>query len=188
MMVLADWIAIGLIALFAVVGILVGFGKGIRFITSGVIGVIISLVVCYFLFGVILDFPFVQDLIAKLNGAIRGDGTNQTLVFLVDTMQISYIIYGAGLFVIVQVLRVVVVALLHRIMEVNNGVMRFFNGFFGMILFVGVLVVLALIVLQIIAWVGGSTAEMFEQQISGGLFVNWIYQNNPVNAMFESFR
>ena len=46
-MILADWIAIAVVAAFILIGALVGFGKGLKFFTGGIFGIIISILVCY---------------------------------------------------------------------------------------------------------------------------------------------
>jgi hypothetical protein len=44
---------------------------------------------------------------------------------------------------------------------------------------------LALIVFQIIAWVGGESAESFLSQLSGSVFkIDNVFLNNPLNKMF----
>ena len=53
-MLIADWVALGLILLFAVLGLLLGFGRGLRFFTKGIFGFIISVIFCYFLGGLII--------------------------------------------------------------------------------------------------------------------------------------
>ena len=45
-MVLADWIAIGIVVVFIALGALIGFGSGLKFFTSGIFGIIIGVVVC----------------------------------------------------------------------------------------------------------------------------------------------
>ena len=37
-MLIADWVAIGLLAFFALLGLIFGFGKGLRFFTKGFFG------------------------------------------------------------------------------------------------------------------------------------------------------
>ena len=57
-MILADWIVIALIAFFCLLGILFGFGKGLKFFTQGIFGVFIAVIVCYTLGGVIYNLSF----------------------------------------------------------------------------------------------------------------------------------
>ena len=70
-MLLADWIMLGVIAVVIVLGLVAGFSGGLKFFTSGIFGVIISLAVTYFLLGIVNSWQFVQDLLAKLNEAMN---------------------------------------------------------------------------------------------------------------------
>ena len=54
-----DWIFIGLIALFILLGLLIGFGKGLRFFTKGFFGFIISIIICYFIGALIIKISFI---------------------------------------------------------------------------------------------------------------------------------
>ena len=73
-MITADVIAIILTLVFFIGGVLLGFGKTLKLLTDGVVGKIISVVVCYFLFGIVLALPFVQDLLNRLVDALRENG------------------------------------------------------------------------------------------------------------------
>ena len=65
-MIVADWVAIGVVVASLGLGALIGFGKGLKFFTSGIFGFIIGVVICALVGTVFLDVPFVADLLAKL--------------------------------------------------------------------------------------------------------------------------
>ena len=65
-MIVADFIFIGVAAVVAFLGWLIGFGKTLKFFTSGIFGILISVFVCYCLGGIIMNIGFVSDLLAKL--------------------------------------------------------------------------------------------------------------------------
>ena len=69
-MILADWIAIAVVAAFILIGALVGFGKGLKFFTGGIFGIIISILVCYLVGGLVLEIPFVHDILEKFIQAL----------------------------------------------------------------------------------------------------------------------
>ena len=71
-MLLADYIMLGVIAVVVILGLVVGFSGGLKFFTSGIFGIVISVVVTYFLLGIVNSWQFVQDLLSKLNG-MMGD-------------------------------------------------------------------------------------------------------------------
>ena len=71
-MLMVDWIALGIIVVFAAIGALIGFGRGLKFLTGGIFGIIISVVLCYIFGSMILGVPFVNDLLTKLAESIGG--------------------------------------------------------------------------------------------------------------------
>ena len=53
--------------------------------------------------------------------------------------------------------------------------------------FVAVLAALVLIVFQIIAWIGGETAQNFANQLKDSVFgLDWLFENNPLNSIFRA--
>ena len=64
-MITADVIVLISLLACLVLGSFMGFGKGLRLFTGGVFGRIISVVICYFIFGIVLSWGFVQDLLLK---------------------------------------------------------------------------------------------------------------------------
>ncbi len=191
MLILADWIAIGCVALFALIGCLVGFGKGLRFFTSGIFGIIISVIVCYFLFGILLAIPFLSEVFGvggTLDVAILGDGSNGVLKMLVEEWHIGRIIFAVALFIVVQIIRKIIVAILGKVFEADNVISKFFNKIFGVILFVAMLGVFALIAGNIIAWIGGDLHVTLTEAFEGStLKLDWLYANNPVALLMEHF-
>ena len=66
-MVLADWIAVGIVAGGLLLGALVGFGSGLKFFTKGIFGFIIAIVVCALVGTVFLEVGFIGDLMRKFS-------------------------------------------------------------------------------------------------------------------------
>ena len=66
-MLIADWIVIILIALFCLLGLGLGFGRGLKFFTKGIFGVFIAVFVCYCVGGLILNIGFVNELVTNLH-------------------------------------------------------------------------------------------------------------------------
>lgn len=60
-MITTDYIMIGLIVIVGALGALLGFGKGIKILTGGIVGILTSIVNCYFLFGLISNLGFIKD-------------------------------------------------------------------------------------------------------------------------------
>lgn len=183
-MLVIDIVAIVSFIVFFLMGMGFGFGKGLKFCTSGWIGKIISIVVCYFLFGIVLSWGFVQDILASFVNALTENGSEFCQFLL--TIRIEIITFGIVLFIVVQLLRILVVNIIKSIMEIDSAVMRVINKVLGVVLSLGALIVLALIIFQIIAWIGGTNGG-FYQEIEGSIFgLDYVFANNPLNSIFES--
>lgn len=179
-----DWIALGIIVVAALIGLILGFGKCLKFFTSGIIGFVISLVVVYFFLGIVSSWPFVQDLMAKLH--VTMESADNGFVDFLLKIGIEKIILAIALFIVVQLLRIIVVSLIKNIVEMDNVVMRTINKFFGMVFMLAIVIMLALIVFQIVAWVGGNSAETFRTKLTGAFHLEWVFDNNPLNWLFKS--
>lgn len=185
-MINADWIAIAVVAVFCLIGLFVGFGRGLKFFTSGIFGVIISVFVCYGIGGLILELDFVQELLNKFNTLLI-EKENVFCEFLLK-IHIDVIVYYIALFVVVQIVRVIIVAILKNIAEINNIVFKTINRIFGLILFLAVLALITLFVFQVISWIGGSTAENFAAKLEGSVFkLDKLFENNPLLSLKDRF-
>lgn len=190
-MIIADWIAIGGVLLFGLIGAGVGFGKGLKAFTSGLFGVIISVVVCYCLGGLVLKLQFVQDLLTKL--AALWTGKDGFFFDLLTKMRMEVVIYYIVLFIIVQLLRILIVNILKSVVESDVAVMRVINKILGAVLFIAFGLLIALLVFQIIYWVGGTTLDTVRSKFEASALKldYWFFEGNPlagvvkyVNSMF----
>ena len=182
-MITADWIALGVVAVAALLGLLFGFGKCLKAFTSGIIGFIISIFVVYFLFGIVGNWQLVKDLLSKLHEAMVS-AENGFLDFLM-AIGIEKIILAIATFVVVQIVRIILVWIIKGIVEINNRVMRTINKFLGMVFMLAVVTMVSLPVFHFVAWVGGSTAQSFKGYITGSVFrLDWVYEHNPLNWVF----
>ena len=179
-MIIADWIFLGLIAAVIILGLIFGFGSCLKFFTSGVFGVIISVIVTYFLLGIVNSWQFVADLLVKLNGTM--DISAQAAA-VVDQILLAVII-----FIIVQILRIIAVKLVVSLFEMDNGVVKAFNRTLGVIAMAAVVTVLGLLVFQIIYLVDGSTAEQVSLALAPSkLGLGWLYEHNPLRSLADFF-
>lgn len=183
-MILADWIALIVLVLFAVLGALLGFGKGLKIFTYGIFGVVISVFICYCFGGMILKFSFMQDLLAKF--ASLWAGKDGLFYDLLSKIRLEVIIYYILLFVVVQMLRAGIIAIIKHVAEVDVLAVKIVNRILGIVLFVGMAVLLSLAVFQFISWVGGSTAQKFAEMLSDSAFnLDEIFMNNPLCGLIE---
>ena len=186
-MITADYIAIGTLLVFILLGFTVGFGKGLKFFTSGTFGKILSVVACYFLFGVVLAIPLVQSLLDRFITFLRGK--ENWFFNVLITIRIDLIVLGVALFAAVQIARMIIVAIIGGIMGINNPFIKFINRMLGIVLFLCVLAVITLIFFQAVKWIGGETDASVRQAISGSVVkLDFIYDNNPLLYMVESIK
>jgi hypothetical protein len=184
MMLTADWIAVGVVLVAAFIGLLLGFARTLKVFTGGIFGVIISIVVCYFLYGLVINWNFTQVLMTKIVEGLQ-NADNGFCNFLI-TIRIDIITVCVAMFIIIQLIRIILVAIVNGIADASHGIFGAINRIFGLVLMVAIVVMLALIVFQIISWVGGSTATDLAQKLDGSLFkLDIVFLNNPLNKMFN---
>lgn len=178
-----DWIVLAVLAGSAILGMFFGFGKLLKFFTGGIVGFIISIVVVYFFTGIVSSWGFVQELMQKLH-VVMEEANNGFVDFLMD-IGIEKIILYAAIFLIAQIIRIIIVNIIKGIVEIDNPLMKAINKLFGLVFMIAVVCCLALIVFQIVYAIGGETAENFRQNITGTFRLEWVFDNNPLNALFE---
>lgn len=162
-MILADWIAIGIILVSIVAGIFIGFGSGLKFFTSGIFGFIIGVVVCALFGTVFLDVGFVGDLLEKFRSLWAG---NEFL----EKLHLEIIIYYVILFFVIQLLRILIVLIIKKFLEADNFVCKLINRVLGAALFLLLAVLISLLAVKIVGWVGGETADNLYKALQGSLF------------------
>ena len=185
-MITADVIVLVALLICIVLGAFMGFGKGLRLFTGGVFGRIISVVICYFLFGIVLSWNFVQDLLLKFTTMLAEQDT--WICNLLLQIRIDMIVFGAVLFLAVQILRHLVVHIIAGVFEIDNKAIRIINKILGVVLFLAFAVIFTLIIFQIIAWISGTDGGFYES-LQGSVFgLDKIFTDNPLNSVFESIR
>lgn len=187
LMVTADWIAIAVFVIAGALGVIFGFGKLLKFFTKGIIGFLISCFVVYFFIGVVASWPFVRAIMEKLHESMVG--ANNGFVDFLIKIGIEKIILAVIMFIVVQLLRILIVSLIKSGFEIDNKVIKVINKFLGFVFMLAVAFMICLTVFQIIAWVGGSSADYFRNSVLGvdpykGGFMRWLYDHNPLNALF----
>lgn len=179
-----DWIAIGVVVVSVLFGLLFGFGKLLKFFTGGIIGIIISIVVTYFCFGIVSSWGFVRDLLAKLLETMQ-NADNSFVNFLIK-IGIEKIILAIALFLVVQILRFITVRIIKSIVEIDNPAVKTVNRLFGILLMLAVACMVWLLAFHVIQLVGGETAANVRADIDGSVFkLDWIYDNNPLRWIIK---
>ena len=182
-MITADIIVLVGCILFVLIGAMVGFGKGLKFFTSGIFGIIISVFVCYLIFGFVLDWDAVRNLLDKFNDWLKDSGDVGTFFADIHT---DRILLAIVLFIIVQILRIIIVKIIKGIVEIDNILFKIINKILGAVFFFAVALAILLIVFQIVAWIGGDTAANFASELKDSIFkLDDLFANNPLKAIFE---
>ena len=177
-MVIADWIFIAGILVFAGLGAFLGFGKQLELLTKGVFGIIVSVIICYFVFGLVYNIPIVQNLLLKFKEALAA--TEKPFVNFLFKIRIDIIAYAVVLFLVVSALRLVIVYILKNVMEVDSKPIRIANKTLGVILGIAVFISIGLIVMQIVFFASDGAVP---EPLQGSLFrLDRLYEHNPLAA------
>lgn len=164
----------------ALLGLLLGFGKTLRFFTKGIFGVVLSVFVCATFGGMIAGIPAVAEWIGLLNTKL-----GESWSFL-ETIHLATVIYYVVLFFAVQIVRIIIVKCVAGVFEANILPMRIVNKLLGMALMVAAVLLLTLLVLAVFRIVEDTA---FVQNILAkinGTFLGTLYENNPVKFVVDT--
>lgn len=188
-MVLADWICIAAAVVVVILGALVGFGKGIGILTGGIVGIAISVFICYCFGGLIIQLSFVQTALERF--ASLWSGSDNFFCRVLDNIHLEVIVYYIVLFLIVQILRKIIVKIISVVGKNGFALMKAVDRILGAILFAAAGVLVFLFAFQVIYWLYGTDTEFalkFTSEISGVFKLDQIYLNNPLAAMVNYVR
>ena len=179
-MIIADFVAISIVVVAGFIGYKVGVGRVLQKITGGLVGKIISVVVCYFIYGLVLELPFVKDLLDRFVQWVAS--SNSSIVRLLLYVRIDMIAYFLALYIVVQLMRKMVIALIGKILSLAPLV----DKTLGVTLNLAFAVAVALIVMQLSFWIFGADGGLYGV-LDGSLFgLDKLYLNNPLNSIIES--
>lgn len=158
----------------AALGLLIGFGRSLRFFTKGIFGVVISVFVVFTFGGMIKGIPAVGELVTN------GDAYFKGLWKFLGYLHLGNVIFYVALFFIVQLLRIIVVRCIAGIFTADNRVMRVLNKLLGMVFTVAVVLLLVLLVFAVFKHF--ETSEFMQDFLSKieGTFLHTLYAHNPV--------
>ena len=161
----ADWVFLGIIVVGLALGALLGFGRVFKMFTTGIFGIIISIVVCFLIGTAFIGVA--EPLLNKIAAAITAN-ENWFCQFL-GKINIQVVLYYVIMFVIVWVIRFIIVKVIKAVSESENKVIKVLNRIFGALLFLGLLILLGFLIIWVIGWVGGQTADNFYEYLNTGL-------------------
>lgn len=171
-------------AVSLLLGLLLGFGKTLSFLTKGVVGIVLSIFFCITFGGMIARLGFVSDLIA------RGNEYFGTKAQILAKLNVATWIYYVILFFIAQIIRIILVRIIRSIFEPKNkesvvgGVRNIVNRVLGMLLF-GVffvlVVYLVMAVLALLTDVQGVSDMLTTLEAKKFSFFLKMYEHNPID-------
>ncbi len=181
-MITVDVVAIIVGVLSLAFGTLLGFGKSLKVFTKGIFGFVVSLVVCYFIYGIVLDWKFVGDLLEKFHKYLVAK--DNFFCDLLIAIRIDMIVFYAALFGIVTLIRVFLVNLVAELMSSDNKAVKVVNKILGAIFFTFMVFVVVLILFQIL-----SGSASFGAKLNGSVFgLDKLFKNNPLKSIIEGFK
>ncbi len=182
-MILADYLIIFIVLVVSLIGVLVGFGRGLRILTKGIIGILISIINCYFLFGLIIHIGFVENF---MNVIVNGltNASNWFCDFLL-LIRIEIITVAVILFILVTIIRKIVVSIISSIAESDHKVFKIINKSLGALLSVVAFIIIALIVMQIILVIQEEGSPIYTFFKGSFFHLDEIYLNNPLSLIIE---
>lgn len=173
-------------------GLLLGFGRTLSFLTKGIVGIILSILFCIAFGGMIAKIGFVSNLIAK------GNTYFGTKAQILAKLNVATWIYYVILFFIAQIIRIIIVRIIRAIFEPKNkestigGVRNIINRVLGMLLFGAFFVLVVYLAMAVIALLtdvqGVSDMLTTLQARKFSLFLK-MYERNPIDlsVLFGKF-
>ncbi|MBO7345162.1 MAG: hypothetical protein J6U92_04410 [Clostridia bacterium] len=181
----ADLIAIGTILIVALIGAGLGFGRFLSFLSRGIVGKVLSIVVCYFIFGIVLDWPIVKNLLTAFVEFMQSKDNFFCNILL--NIRIDLIAFAVVLFFAVQLLKKIFTALVRWLFEIDFFAIRIVNKIFGVILAVLTLIIATLLIFQLLSFSGAGTIEKITSCLSGSAFgLDKLFIENPLLSIIES--
>ncbi len=171
--------AIALVLIIGLIGVFAGFGKVLKAMSGGIVGWILSIVVCYFLFGIVLNISFVQELLLRFVNLLKD--SESSIVNFLAVIRVDIIVYAIALFLIVTLLRILFVNIIKAIFEIDFIVIKIINKVLGVILALVWLAMIVLIVMQVLYWVTGANGAIYEALSGSFLGLDKLFLNNPLN-------
>ena len=177
-------IIIGLVA-SVLLGFLLGFGRVLKLLTGGIVGIICSVLFCITFGGMIASTPFVADLIAKGNETL-----GQYAEFLAK-ISVATWIYYVVLFIIAQIVRIILVKCVAKIFTPKDKkskvykVRNIINRGLGVIALGGTFILLVYLVLASLALFSDvesvSTLLKTLSEAEKPSMFYLMYQSNPID-------
>lgn len=170
-----NYILLGLVILAGIIGMFMGFHKQLNFLTGGIFGVIISIVVCFMIGGTLQTLEFSQKLIAFVN-----EKSAEAWSFL-QYLKLGYVAFYLVLFAIVQIARAILMSIIKSIASKDNGVIKFVDKSLGLIFGAAFFCAVILLLLAGVKMIENSSFGQTIMTYINDSYLKVIYENNPIN-------
>ena len=160
--------------ILAGLGLVLGFGRTLKFFTKGIFGFILSIFICASFGGMIACIPAVAGWIRGLNAQL-----GEAWSFL-GTIRLATVIYYVVLFFAVQLVRILVVKVIAGLFSADVLPVRIINRVLGAALMVAAVLLLVLLAFAIVAIFGETQGVIdFVAEIDD-TFLGALYAHNPI--------
>ena len=183
---IADIVFLGLVALLLLIGARKGFGQILVRTVSGFFGRITAIVLTYFLYGVVLNWSIVNNLISLLVDKLTANGNWVCKLLL--AVRVDMIVLAVALFVAVFCLLRIVAGLSAKILETRFFLMTIPNRIGGAALMLCYACIGGLVFFQLSAWIFGTSGGLYPFLQGSLLRLDDIYVHNPLNSIFQTIR
>ncbi len=179
-------ISIIFIAIFIItflLGFFGGFGKVLTFASKGLLGTIVSIIICYNIFGLVSSIGFINQLLTSFRDLLIANPNFFTKVLLI--IRIDMIALAVALYFIIKLLIWLLAKLIESIMEADNIVVKIINKVLGVIGAWALTLMAIFLIFQIL-----SIIPIVNSAVEGALSTTFLrldvlYNINPLNAIID---
>ena len=168
------------------IGAFSGFGGVLKNISDGLFGKIFAFILTYVLFGVVLNFGFVSELLNSMVTALSENGSWWASILL--AIRIELIAFAVALYFIIRLIQKLIVSAIAGIVAMPTPAMNVLNRVGGALLSFVNFLATALIIFQIAAWIDGTEGAVYTYLSEGIFGLEHIFVNNPLNSLVETVK
>lgn len=184
-MITVDYLVIACACVFAVVGAAMGFGRCLRVLNKGVVGRIVTVIVTYYLLGIVLtldvtknaQIKFIEFLTAKNNGLC-----DFLLIIKSEVIVVALVVFFA-----VMLIQTLITSVVSAILGSQGKGVKLLNGALGAALSLVEFIALLLLVLEVVYLFSGAESEIYGKFVGSYFGLDEIYLNNPLSVLVKQF-
>lgn len=160
-----------------------GFGKVLTFASKGLLGTIVSIIICYNIFGMVSGIGFINQLLTSFRNLLVANPNFFTKVLLI--IRIDMIALAVALYFIIKLLIWLLAKLIESIMGADNVVVKVINKVLGVIGAWGLTLMAIFLVFQIISIIPVVNSTVEGALSASFLRLDVLYDINPLNTIVD---